>query len=96
MSKRIYYPVEVVGSKRQRTLCGAQSEEKSYRNIAMSLGVDDPSQIMFATDIEAEAVAASAAGWGAVLVVRPGNKPLAKDGSAYKFRQLTSLEELLC
>ena len=62
----------------------------------MSLGVDDPSQIMFATDIEAEAVAASAAGWSSVLVVRPGNKPLAKDGSAHKFRQLTSLEQLLC
>ena len=61
----------------------------------MSLGVDDPAQITFATDIEAEAVAASAAGWNAVLVVRPGNKPLAKDGLAHKFKHLTSLEELL-
>lgn len=77
-------------------LCCAQSEKKSYCNIALSLGVDDPSQITFATDIEAEAVAASAAGWNAVLVVRPGNKPLAVDGLAHGFRQLTSLEDLLC
>ena len=40
-------------------------------------------------------MAASAAGWHAMLVVRPGNKPLAKEGLSHKFRQLTSLEEVL-
>jgi methionine salvage enolase-phosphatase E1 len=72
----------------------AQVEAQSYREIALSLGVDDPSQITFATDVHAEAVAASQAGWTPVLVVRPGNKPLPADAGA-QFRIIESLEQLL-
>ncbi len=72
-----------------------QGEASSYQEIALSLGVDDPSRITFATDVHEEAVAASAAGWAAVLVVRPGNKPLPEAGAGPSFRRVTSLEELL-
>ncbi len=71
-----------------------QVEAQSYKEIELSLGVDEPSQIMFATDVYGEAVAASEAGWEAVLVVRPGNKPLPSDAAA-RFRIVESMEELL-
>jgi methylthioribulose 1-phosphate dehydratase/enolase-phosphatase E1 len=58
------------------TTSGPKTESTSYKDIALSLGVDEPSQVLFATDILAEAKAAAAAGWQAVLVSRPGNKPL--------------------
>ncbi|CAG9461068.1 unnamed protein product [Pedinophyceae sp. YPF-701] len=58
------------------TTSGAKVEAASYRNIALSLGVDASDEILFATDSAAEAEAATAAGWRAVLVDRPGNKPL--------------------
>jgi methionine salvage enolase-phosphatase E1 len=60
-----------------------QVEARSYREIAAALGVDRPSQILFATDVLAEAAAAAEAGWRAVLVTRPGNKPL-PEGHAFK------------
>ena len=72
-----------------------QGEASSYQEIALSLGVDDPARITFATDVHEEAVAASAAGWTAVLVVRPGNKPLPEGNGGPSFRRLTTLEELL-
>lgn len=71
-----------------------QVEAQSYDEIALSLGVDAPSQILFATDVYAEAAAASQAGWRAVLVKRPGNKPLPEAASA-QFRTIESLEQLL-
>lgn len=74
------------------TTSGAKVERASYANIALSLGVDAPSDILFATDILAEAQAARAAGWQAVLVERPGNKPL-PDG--HGFRIITSMQDLL-
>jgi methionine salvage enolase-phosphatase E1 len=49
-------------------------------------------QVLFATDILAEAQAAAAAGWRAVLVTRPGNKPLPQD---HGFRVIESMQELL-
>jgi enolase-phosphatase E1 len=58
------------------TTSGPKKEAASYRAIAASLGVP-PSQIVFASDSEAELVAAEAAGIGcAVMTVRPGNAPL--------------------
>lgn len=48
-------------------------EAGSYRNIALSLGVDAPADLLFATDNLAEAQAAAAAGWQVVLADRPGN-----------------------
>lgn len=50
-------------------------------------------QVLFATDILAEAQAAAAAGWKAVLVTRPGNKPLPQE--ATQFRVIESMHELL-
>jgi methylthioribulose 1-phosphate dehydratase / enolase-phosphatase E1 len=65
---------------------------KSYTNIAATLGVDSPSQILFATDMLGEAQAAQEAGWRAVLVVRPGNKPLP---TGHGFPIIQSMDELL-
>ncbi|CAL8467184.1 g6720 [Coccomyxa elongata] len=76
------------------TRVGAKIEAQSYKEIGLSLGIDKPSQILFATDVYGEAVAAKEAGWEAVLVVRPGNKPLPADAGA-KFQVVDSLEELL-
>lgn len=50
-------------------------KEESYHSIALSIGEEAP-RLVFATDVAAEAVAAKAAGWQAILVKRPGNKPL--------------------
>lgn len=69
-----------------------QIESSSYDNIALSLGVDKPSQILFATDIVTEAEAASAAGWQVALAVRPGNKPLP---AKHPFRIIHSMQELV-
>lgn len=49
-------------------------------------------QVLFATDIPAEAEAAAAAGWRAVLVSRPGNKPLPQEPG---FRVIESMQQLL-
>ena len=58
------------------TTSGPKKEAASYLAIAASLGIP-PSQIVFASDSEAELVAAEAAGIGcAVMTVRPGNAPL--------------------
>ena len=69
-------------------------EAASYKNIQMSLGCDDPSTITFATDLYPEAKAAMEAGWKAVLVVRPGNKPLPAEHSASGIRTVQSLVEI--
>ena len=69
-----------------------QVEATSYNNIALSLGVDNPSQIMFATDNIAEAEAANKAGWQVGLTVRPGNKPLPEH---HELRVIKSLQELI-
>jgi len=71
-----------------------QVEASSYREIGLSLGVDSGEEIMFATDIYAEAVAAKKAGWNAVLVTRPGNKPLPAN-ARQDFRIIENLEDLL-
>ncbi|KAJ9512513.1 hypothetical protein QJQ45_018986 [Haematococcus lacustris] len=44
------------------TTSGAKTLPASYKDIALSLGVDSPVEIVFATDLLAEAQAASAAG----------------------------------
>lgn len=58
------------------TTSGPKREAKSYVNIAESLAVDSPEEILFATDLVEEAAAAKGAGWSCVLVRRPGNAPL--------------------
>ena len=74
------------------TTSGPKLEARSYRDIALSLGVDSPSELLFATDVLGEAVAARAAGWQAVLVSRPGNKALA---AGHGFREITTLKDLV-
>ncbi|KAK9077484.1 hypothetical protein SSX86_005821 [Deinandra increscens subsp. villosa] len=58
------------------TRVGNKRETKSYVEIAESLGVDKPSDILFITDVVQEAVAAKAAGLEVIISVRPGNGPL--------------------
>ena len=72
--------------------CLMQAQKDSYENIQLSLGVDTPADVLFATDVLAEADAATAAGWRAVLVVRPGNAPLE---SGHSHRVIDSLADLL-
>eukprot|EP00879_Flechtneria_rotunda_P016402 GHRR01017161.1.p1 GENE.GHRR01017161.1~~GHRR01017161.1.p1 ORF type:complete len:132 (+),score=61.09 GHRR01017161.1:204-599(+) len=74
------------------TTSGAKVESSSYANILLTLGVDDPQQVLFATDILAEAQAAEAAGWQAILVDRPGNKPITEQ---HGFRVIDSMQQLL-
>ncbi len=69
-----------------------QVEAASYRNIALSLGVDSPSELLFATDSVDEAKAAAQAGWRAVLADRPGNKPLPESCG---FPSVTAMTQLL-
>ncbi|KAL6753260.1 HAD-like domain-containing protein [Haematococcus lacustris] len=74
------------------TTSGAKTLPASYKDIALSLGVDSPGEIVFATDLLAEAQAASAAGWRAVLVTRPGNAPLPE---GHGFAVVDSVQKLL-
>lgn len=73
------------------TTIGHKREARSYKEIFLTLGVDHPSCITFATDVLAEAVAAKEAGLQAVLLLRPGNAPLPSD---HGFRTAKSLLEL--
>jgi methylthioribulose 1-phosphate dehydratase/enolase-phosphatase E1 len=74
------------------TTSGPKQEARSYADIALALGVDSPAELLFATDVLGEAQAAAAAGWKAVLVERPGNKPLPE---GHGFRVVTSMQQLL-
>lgn len=73
------------------TTIGHKRQEQSYREIALTLGVDHPSDILFVTDVFEEAQAAQAAGLRAVISVREGNAELpAKHG----FTEITSFAQL--
>ncbi|KAI8464624.1 MAG: HAD-like domain-containing protein [Monoraphidium minutum] len=75
------------------TTSGPKSEAASYREIAAALGVDaSEGEVVFATDVLSEAVAAAEAGWRPVLVAREGNKPLPE---GHGFRVITSMQQLL-
>ncbi len=56
------------------TTTGSKKERQSYQTIAQTIGTA-PEQILFATDVVAEADAAVAAGMRAIIMDRPGNKP---------------------
>eukprot|EP00775_Hariotina_reticulata_P005707 gene5707-5947_t len=62
------------------TTSGPKQEAASYQNIFLTIGVDQPQE------------AAQAAGWEAVLVVRPGNKPLPENNG---FRVIEDMGQLL-
>ena len=99
-AQRLFFGFSQVGDLRPYlcgffdTTSGPKGEAGSYREIALSLGVSSPSELLFATDVYAEAVAAREAGWEAVLVVRPGNKPL-PEGASHEFRVIESLKDLI-
>ena len=67
-------------------------EASSYKDIALSIGVDSPSQILFATDNILEGQAAKEAGWQVAMTVRPGNKALP---SNHSFRVVSNMNDLL-
>ena len=73
------------------TTSGSKIESAAYHAIELSLGVDSPSDILFATDNILEARAAAVAGWRAVIVDRPGNNPLPVD---CEFTVVTSMGDL--
>jgi methylthioribulose 1-phosphate dehydratase/enolase-phosphatase E1 len=74
------------------TKVGAKVEANSYKDIVLSLGVDSPSNILFATDSLLEARAAAAAGLQVAVTDRPGNLPLA---AGHGFPVVTSFSELI-
>lgn len=70
---------------------GGKREAESYRRIAARLGLER-NQLLFATDVVAEAEAAAEAGLEVVLLARPGNPdpgehafPVARDFAAAPF-----------
>ncbi|KXJ14468.1 enolase-phosphatase E1 [Exaiptasia diaphana] len=75
------------------TKIGLKIESESYQNIAKSIE-EDPSAILFVTDVVKEAEAATEAGVETVISVRPGNSPLSNaDKQTYK--TIESFDELL-
>ncbi|CAI0440910.1 unnamed protein product [Linum tenue] len=73
------------------TNVGNKRETSSYIQISESLGVDNPSEILFLTDVVQEAVAAKAAGLKAMISVRPGNAPLPEN---HGFKTINSFLEI--
>ncbi|KAH7670340.1 Enolase-phosphatase E1 protein [Dioscorea alata] len=68
-----------------------KKEPHSYFEISQSVGVDEPSQVLFLTDVYQEAVAAKAAGLEVIISVRPGNAALPEN---HGFRTVTSFAEV--
>ncbi|XP_051124935.1 probable bifunctional methylthioribulose-1-phosphate dehydratase/enolase-phosphatase E1 1 isoform X2 [Andrographis paniculata] len=73
------------------TTVGNKKETKSYIEIMESLGVDDPSEILFVTDVYPEATAAKAAGLDVIISIRPGNGALPEN---HGFRTVNSFAEI--
>jgi methylthioribulose 1-phosphate dehydratase / enolase-phosphatase E1 len=74
------------------TTAGRKAEAASYAQIALSLGVVQLSDVLFVTDVLAEAEAARAAGCSVVISVRPGNAALPE---GHGFDTVTSFDSLL-
>ncbi|KAI3466103.1 hypothetical protein Pfo_022766 [Paulownia fortunei] len=73
------------------TTIGNKRVTKSYIEITESLGVDNPSEILFVTDIYQEATAAKAAGLEVIVSIRPGNGPLPEN---HGFKTVKSFSEI--
>ena len=63
------------------TAVGPKQSASSYKDILLTLGVEQPSDVVFVTDILDEAQAASESGMQAVLSLRSGNAPIKEDHS---------------
>ncbi|RCN30132.1 2,3-diketo-5-methylthio-1-phosphopentane phosphatase [Ancylostoma caninum] len=74
------------------TNVGLKGDSNSYTKICEQINVK-PSDVLFLTDVEAEARAARAAGLQTMLVVRDGNAPLS-DEAKREFPTIRSLDEL--
>eukprot|EP01023_Acetabularia_acetabulum_P047785 TRINITY_DN503_c0_g2_i1.p1 TRINITY_DN503_c0_g2~~TRINITY_DN503_c0_g2_i1.p1 ORF type:complete len:584 (+),score=92.86 TRINITY_DN503_c0_g2_i1:133-1752(+) len=74
------------------TTAGSKTEAESYKNIALSIGCDNPQEILFVTDRLNEAVAAAEAGWKVQVAIRDGNPPVEQD---FSFPQVHSMKEVL-
>nr|XP_039273732.1 enolase-phosphatase E1-like isoform X1 [Styela clava] len=75
------------------TNVGAKKEASSYIKISDSIG-ENPENIIFLTDVLAEAEAATTAGMNACIVLRPGNHPILKD-DLERFTTIKSFSELV-
>ncbi|KAJ0246239.1 bifunctional methylthioribulose-1-phosphate dehydratase/enolase-phosphatase E1 [Hirschfeldia incana] len=73
------------------TTIGNKKESRSYKEITETLGVDDPSDILFVTDVYQEATAAKAAGLEAIISIRPGNASLPEN---HGFKTVTSFSQI--
>uniref|UniRef100_A0A1J3D0G0 Probable bifunctional methylthioribulose-1-phosphate dehydratase/enolase-phosphatase E1 n=1 Tax=Noccaea caerulescens TaxID=107243 RepID=A0A1J3D0G0_NOCCA len=73
------------------TTIGNKKESRSYKEITETLGVDDPSEILFVTDVYQEATAANAAGLEAIISIRPGNASLPEN---HGFKTVTSFSQI--
>ncbi|KAK4487223.1 hypothetical protein RD792_006543 [Penstemon davidsonii] len=73
------------------TTVGNKKETNSYIQITESLGVDNPSDILFVTDVYQEATAAKAAGLEVIISIRPGNGPLPEN---HGFPTITSFSDI--
>lgn len=72
------------------TNVGAKGDAESYRRIASEMSLS-PSEIIFISDVTTELQAASAAGMGTRLSIRPGNQP---QPDPYRFQIIHSLDEV--
>jgi methylthioribulose 1-phosphate dehydratase/enolase-phosphatase E1 len=70
---------------------GPKTSKESYEEIALTLGAEKNSDILFVTDILAEAKAAKEAGFSVVLSIRPGNAEITE---MHEFDTITSLDQL--
>jgi methylthioribulose 1-phosphate dehydratase/enolase-phosphatase E1 len=73
------------------TKIGGKRDSGSYSEIALTLGVESPSEILFVTDIIEEGEAAAEAGLDVLLSVRPGN---AKLPAGHKFKAVTDFNDI--
>ncbi|CAI9784220.1 unnamed protein product [Fraxinus pennsylvanica] len=73
------------------TTVGNKKESESYVEITESLGVYNPSEILFVTDVYQEATAAKSAGLEVIISIRPGNGPLPEN---HGFKTVKSFSEI--
>lgn len=74
------------------TTTGPKTAPQSYTSIALSVGAPAANDVLFVTDVLAEADAAAAAGMTVALSMRPGNKPL--PAARHPHRQVTTFADL--